>query len=73
MRELRQLWLYLDDVHPRAEVKATRDQRGGYAIYLNGRALQYILRFCSKIPALDIPSDKQAGDTPMPPNFLLPD
>lgn len=57
VRELRSLWMYLDDVHPRAQVKVTKDPRG-YNIYVNGRALQYIMLFCSKLKPLEIKTDE---------------
>lgn len=72
-RELKRLWQYLDNVHPRAELRATREASGEYYLHLNGRALLYILLFCKDLEPYLPETIKQSSEVPMPPDFLAPD
>lgn len=70
-RELQYVWRGLDKVKPKAELRVTQDSSGQYFVHLNGRAMLYVLLFCSKIAELAPEPIKQAAEMPeMPPGFL---
>lgn len=70
VRELKDIWRWIDTIRPQAKCKVTKDKLGQYYITLNGRALKYLLVYMKNVPPVEpFWNDGEKTVVPMPPDF----